>query len=292
MTDVARVQTIDGTSLGVHQLPEDPATDRSRVIDPPLVIGLHGFTTSGQAMLPLLEKVRDGRPALAIDLVGHGASDSPQHLEPYQMSSVVDQVLSVIGPRPPGSVHLIGYSMGGRVALSLAARAPWYFASIITLSSTPGIEDPVVRAARQERDATLADHIQSVGTEEFIEEWLSNELFANYVASLDPIRRADTVKIRTAALALGLANSLRGTGTGMMPPVWNALGLIRSPILAVAGALDSRFVEIAHAIETRAFSARAEIIEGAGHVVHEENPDGVAYVIADFLQCCDRDQTE
>ena len=286
MTETTRVLTADGTSVGVHHLP----ADESREPDGPLVVGLHGFTTSGAAMLPLLERIRDGRPALAIDLVGHGVSDAPEHLEPYQMSSVVDQVLSVIGPRPPGSVHLVGYSMGGRVCMSLAARAPWYFASLVTLSSTPGIEDPVERAARQERDGALADHIESVGTEAFIEEWLANDMFAPYVDSLDPTRRNETLQLRSSASATGLANSLRGTGTGAMPPVWNTLPSIQSPILAVAGALDSRFVDLALAVQEKAPSARAEIVDGAGHVVHEENPDRVTYLVADFLQCCDRER--
>jgi len=271
------ITTADGTTLGVHAIDGTGS----------LIVALHGFTGSAENMLPLLNAVRDGRPAMAIDLIGHGSSDAPDHLEAYSMASVVDQVHSVIGPRERDTVHLIGYSMGGRIALSLVARAPWYFASITTVSATAGIDDPVERAKRHEADLELAERIETVGVDVFVEEWLTKPIFESYVASLDEHQRSATVALRNRSQALGLANSLRGTGTGAMPPVWTRLGALRSPLLAVAGALDDRYVDIANTLAKQVKDGQVSVIEDAGHVVHDENLDGITHVVSNFLQSCD-----
>lgn len=271
------MQTADGTTLGVHEAAGEGS----------VVVALHGFTGSAAAMLPLLDAVRDGRPAIAIDLVGHGTSDAPDYLDSYSMSSVVDQVLSVTGPREPNTVHLIGYSMGGRVALSLAARAPWYFASITAISATPGIEDPLERAARHDADLALAMRIEEVGIDQFVEEWLHKDIFAPYVASLNREARERTVAMRAKATVQGLAGSLRGTGTGAMPPVWSQLQGLRSPLLAIAGELDARYAQLASQIADATPNGRAAILSDTGHVVHDENLPSISNIIGSFLQSCD-----
>lgn len=272
-----RVLTADGTTLAVRSLDGDGS----------LIVALHGFTGDGTAMLPMVEECRDGRPALLIDLIGHGASDAPDNVEQYSMASVVDQVLSVIGPREIGSVHLIGYSMGGRVAMSIAARAPWYFASITTISSSPGIHDPVERAARHDADLARADHLEDIGVAEFIAEWLTLDLFAPYMASLDAADRSATISQREQATARGLANSLRGSGTGAMPPVWLTLPALRSPLLTVAGSLDERYVDIAARMAQAAPFAETHVVENAGHVTHVENCVEVGARITSFLRVCE-----
>ncbi len=274
---VEHVLTADGTTLAVRTIEGTG----------PLLVALHGFTGDGTAMLPLVEACRDGRPAMLIDLIGHGASDAPDFVEPYSMASVVDQVLSVVGPREIGTVHLLGYSMGGRIALSIAARAPWYFASIISISASPGIHDPTDRAARHDADLARAEHLSTIGVEKFIDEWLELDLFAPYVASLDSASLAATIEQRRMSTAHGLANSLRGTGTGAMPPVWLSLPALRSPLLAIAGSLDEPYVDTALRMAQAAPFGESHIVDGVGHVAHVENCSVVGARIAEFLRVCE-----
>lgn len=255
-----------------------------------LIVAIHGFTGDGTTMFPLVDEIRNGRPALLVDVVGHGRSEAPTNLEHYAMSSVVDQILSLIGPHQPETVHLIGYSMGGRIAFSMAARAPWYFASVTTLSATPGIEDPVDRASRYDSDQAQANKLEEVGLETFIDEWLALSLFEPYRQALSAEALEQTVAQRLQNTSVGLANSLRGTGTGSMPPVWNALASIRSPLLTVAGGLDERYVDIARAVADAAPFGRCEVIDGVGHVVHQENLSAVAAVVHAFLAECGSDE--
>ncbi len=275
-TDERRV-TADGTTLGVRNIGGEGNP----------IVALHGFTGNGPTMQPLIEAVRGGRPALLVDCIGHGASDAPTYLEPYSMNSVVDQMLSVIGQQPPGSVHLVGYSLGGRIALSMAARAPWYFASLTILSATPGLLDPTERAARYDADQALADRIDSFGVEAFCDWWLDMPMFTPMIAGLDDEQLAATRAQRNSSTAVGLANSLRGTGTGSMPPVWPRLNSLRSPLLTVAGALDATYVDIAERTADAAPFGRSALVPAAGHALHVENPDAVSRVVGDFLESCD-----
>ncbi len=271
-----RVRCPDGVELAIRQVAGDGH----------LVVALHGFSGDAMTMWPLIEKCHDGRPALLVDLIGHGNSAAPEHLEHFSMGSVVDQVLSLIGPHQPGTVHLIGYSMGGRVALSMAARAPWYFGSITTISATPGLDDPVERASRYDLDYQRAAELEAIGVDAFVDQWLQLDLFAPYVSSLSASEFEATTQQRRGSSALGLANSLRGTGTGSMPPVWTALGGLRTPVLAVAGELDSPYVEIASKIAQCAPFGRHEVIPGVGHVAHHENLEDVATLVRAFLAEC------
>ena len=224
---------------------------------------------------------------MLIDCVGHGRSDAPETLEPYMMSSVVDQVLSVVGSHAPGVVHLMGYSMGGRIALSVAARAPWHFASVTTLSATPGMSDPIERAARHDADLALAERIETEGVEAFVDAWLTLPIFAPMISAFDSTQLHATRMQRLANSSLGLANSLRGSGTGAMPPMWSSLPGLRSPFLALAGALDQRYVDIAREAAACAPFGRAEVVPGAGHALHVENPGEVAPLLREFLKGCE-----
>ncbi len=269
--------TADGTKIAVRRLAGHGQP----------IVALHGFTGDGSTMEPLVSAARAGRPAVLIDCVGHGKSDAPETLEPYMMNSVVDQVLSVVGSHPAGTIHLVGYSMGGRIALSVAARAPWHFASVSTLSATPGIGDPIERAARHDADLAMAERIEAKGLEAFVDAWLGLPLFDPMVSALDSEALQATRTQRLANSSLGLANSMRGTGTGAMPPVWSSLPGLRSPLLALAGSLDRRYVDIAREMAACAPFGRSEVVPNAGHALHVENPDKVAPLLGEFLEGCE-----
>ena len=278
--EVTMLTAPDGIQLACRYLPGDGN----------LLVALHGFTGDGSTMVPLVEEVRNGRPAIVVDLVGHGKSQAPEHLEHYSMASVVDQILSVIGLHDPMTVHLIGYSLGGRVALSMAARAPWYFASLTLLSATAGLADPAERSARHDADIASASHLLDIGLDAFVDEWLSLDLFESYVTGLTSDALQETKAQRRETDPVGLANSLRGTGTGAMPPLWHLLASIRSPVLAIAGSLDEKFSGLAVRIAESTKVGACEIIDGAGHVVHIENLSQVASIVRPHLTKCESDE--
>ena len=80
-----------------------------------------------------------------------------------------------------------------------------------------------------------------------------------------------------------LARLLRSAGQGSVAPVWNRLGELRLPVLAVAGERDERYAEVARRLAAAAPRARAEVIEGVGHAAHLEAPADFAALLLEFL---------
>jgi len=176
-----------------------------------------------------------------------------------------------------GRATYVGYSMGGRVALHAALAHPEFVERLILIGATAGIDDDDERLARRASDEALATHIEAVGVEAFIDEWLANPLFAGLTPATD--QRADRLR-NTAA---GLASSLRSTGTGMQEPLWERLTTLDVPTLILAGAADAKFSEIGRRLRDTIPGARFEQIDGAGHSVHLERPAATADVISHWL---------
>lgn len=174
----------------------------------------------------------------------------------------------------------LGYSMGARLALHVALAHPESVTALILIGGTAGIDDEAERAARVAHDAALADHIETVGVQAFLDEWLAQPLFADLPVDPDRKRR------RATNTPAGLAASLRRWGTGTMdPPLWGRLGEITAPTLVLSGARDAKFSalgrRLADCIGSR---ARCVTIEGAGHAAHLERPESVATCVADWLR--------
>ena len=184
---------------------------------------LHGFTGDATTWDSVREGLRRWGSTLAMDLVGHGRSPAPAAVEPYRMDACVAQVLDALDRRDLGLVWLVGYSMGGRVALSVAARHPRRVAGLILESASPGLADTAERAARAREDADLAADILAHGVPAFVAQWMERPMFSD-VRRLPQEQQAALRAQRLRNSALGLANSLRGMGTGAMEPPTTGLG--------------------------------------------------------------------
>jgi len=230
---------------------------------------LHGFTQNTQAWGSFADRLAGrhaGRRAvLGVDLPGHGGSDEVR----ADLPGTADLLAASI---PPGIV--VGYSMGGRVALHLALRHPQVVTGLVLISTTAGIDDADERAARRVDDERLADRIESIGVDEFLTEWLSKPLFAG----LGPERSHRDARRRNSAA--GLASSLRMCGTGTQRPLWDELPLLACPTLVVVGAEDPKFRSLGERLRV-AIGPTAELvtIADAGHNAPLQRPEETAAAI-------------
>jgi 2-succinyl-6-hydroxy-2,4-cyclohexadiene-1-carboxylate synthase len=245
----------------------------------PVVI-LHGFTGSTESMRGIVGELCAERTTIAIDLVGHGCSGVPDDLALYSMKSCTDQIAKVLEDLALDRPHLLGYSMGGRAALAFCVFHPERAASALVVGANAGLADATAQAERIRSDEDLAQRILDFGLDAFVDAWMANPLFASQArlgaATLDAAREQ-----RLRNNPQGLARSLRGMGTGAMPPL--VLTEIKVPLCFVAGGEDVKFTALARSYASRLNAARCEIVPGAGHAVHLEAPEMFGEIARHFF---------
>jgi 2-succinyl-6-hydroxy-2,4-cyclohexadiene-1-carboxylate synthase len=241
------------------------------------VVLVHGFTQSKSSWSVIADQLGKLYEVIAIDLPDHGDSGEIR-------ASSLEDAADLVG-RTGGPASYVGYSLGGRVCLTLALRHPELIESLVLVGATPGIVADSDRAARVTADHALADRLDPPGApgsgldlDDFLTEWLAGPLFAHLTND-----QADLSSRRVNTTA-GLARSLRTTGTGTQIPSHDRLHELSMPVLLVAGANDARFSAIASEMKGAIGpNASTSFIEGAGHAAPFEQPREFAAVVARFL---------
>jgi 2-succinyl-6-hydroxy-2,4-cyclohexadiene-1-carboxylate synthase len=284
----------------------------------PLVLLLHGFSGTHQTWDWLRRRLAGRYSLLVPDLPGHGLSagasssssiattslsaSSDRTKISYSIETTADAIADLIrmtttGRRGGGMmmrrrrgrkqqqrrVALVGYSLGGRVALDLATRYPELLSCLVLESASPGIEGDAERRERTTRDDALADEIEEKGIQWFVDYWQEMPLFATQKALPRSVLRA-VRRDRLSNTPQGLAMSLRTMGAGRMVPLWDKLGDITLPVLIVVGTRDSKYVQLAEEMQRKmGRTSRLVKVEGAGHCVHLERPAEFADALEAFL---------
>ncbi len=245
---------------------------------------LHGFTGSAAGWVSLFPRLEaPERRLIALDMPGHGQSDAPAEPARYAIERCREDILAALASLgvETNEAVLLGYSMGGRIALYTSFSG--FFRALILESASPGIAEPVERERRRQSDNALAQHIEEVGVQAFVDEWEQLPLFASQRA-LPAQARAALRSQRLNNRAVGLANSLRGVGTGVQPALHAQLYMLNLPVLLLSGELDEKYGRIARQMAVSLPMARVEVVPAAGHAVHLEQPTRFARLVNKF--CC------
>lgn len=248
----------------------------------PLVL-LHGFTGTHSTWERLAESLARKNYVIMPDLPGHGMTGVPGSQAQMGVSRTADAIAEVMriecGKRKSA---LLGYSLGGRVALSLACRHPELLSCLILEGASPGIEREEEREKRRAEDRALADELESRGVEWFVDHWQENPLFASQ-KELPQKAFQDIRRDRLSNSARGLAMSLRAAGTGEMAPLWGEIGRLRMPLLLIVGRRDTKYAATADAMRKRVPGSLVVEVDGAGHCPHVERPEEFADLVGRFL---------
>jgi len=266
---------VNGVRLGVEQRGE------ARKSGPALVM-LHGFTGSAAGWGRQLDTLAAyGLRVIALDLLGHGQSGAPADPQRYAIEYCRQDILVALQELgvSKGQAILLGYSMGGRIALYTAFSG--FFRALILESASPGLEDPAEREQRRISDEALAASIERDGVQAFIERWEELPLFASQKTL--PLESRETLRRqRLQNRATGLAQSLRGVGLGVQPSLYDRLPALHIPVLLIAGELDTKFTAIARHMAQALPQSQLRIIPGAGHTIHLERPEEFVSLVRDF----------
>jgi 2-succinyl-6-hydroxy-2,4-cyclohexadiene-1-carboxylate synthase len=244
------------------------------------VLFLHGFMGSSADWREVMAALGDRTFRIAVDLPGHGAS---LELAPdtYKVEGAARAVIGILDGLEVVHPVMVGYSMGGRLALYLALRYPERCAGLFLESASPGLENSSKRAARRAADESKAKRLESGDLEAFLRDWYRQPLFASLAQ--DEILLRQTTEARRRNDPGELARSLRGMGTGSQPSLWGELESLSMPALAVAGGLDEKYAGISSRMRSINPRIRSTVVPGAGHTVHAEAPAEYVALLGRFV---------
>lgn len=263
-----------------YEVDEPP---RAGMAQSPTLVLLHGFTGSTANWARHQMVFAADYRTLVIDLLGHGQTEAPVDPARYTIEQSASDLAGLLTTIAPGPVNLLGYSMGGRLALYFAIHYPYLVQSLMLESASPGLADSAAQQERIRSDERLADEIESQGMAAFVDRWEKLPLFASQ-QSLPATVQSQLHEQRLQNQPQGLANSLRGMGTGVQPSLWEQLTTLSVPTLLLAGELDQKFKGIATQMATCLPKATVVIVPAAGHTIHLERPQAFQEHVLTFLQ--------
>jgi 2-succinyl-6-hydroxy-2,4-cyclohexadiene-1-carboxylate synthase len=235
----------------------------------PTVLLLHGFTNTGASWDPVIAALGERYRALAPDIRGHGSAST---VRPVTLATVIEDVAGLA----PERFTLAGYSQGARIAVHAALALSARVERLVLIGASPGIADPAERAERRAADDRLAGEIEAESIEEFATRWAATPVLASQPAEIRAAAHAD----RLRSTPRGLAEALRGLGTGVLPSLWGRLGELDMPVTLIVGERDEKFRAMAERMGRELPRSELVIVPEAGHAVHLEAPARVAAEIA------------
>ncbi|MCC3529617.1 MAG: 2-succinyl-6-hydroxy-2,4-cyclohexadiene-1-carboxylate synthase [Microcoleus sp. PH2017_22_RUC_O_B] len=244
-----------------------------------LILLLHGFTCDSQDFDQIISLLSQSYCCLAVDLPGHGKTKVTGDESCYNMSNTAQALIHLLDNLQIDKCLLLGYSMGGRLALYMTLHFPDRFEKVVLESASGGLKSEKDRSRRRQADSETAQNLENSNIKDFILNWYDRPLFKSLKKSP---KFEKLIESRLANNPLELAKSLRNMGTGNQPSLWEKLAQNQIPLLLLAGEDDDKFQRINAEIASLCPAATLKIIPNAGHNIHFENIDDFASVVRQF----------
>ncbi|MDE4081798.1 MULTISPECIES: 2-succinyl-6-hydroxy-2,4-cyclohexadiene-1-carboxylate synthase [Enterobacter cloacae complex] len=237
----------------------------------PWLVFLHGFSGDRREWQAVGASLKD-YPRLYLDLPGHGESAGVGVTGFAGMSALLTRTLISYNIL---KYWLVGYSLGGRIAMFHACQRPAGLNGLIVEGGHPGLLQAEAREARLVSDRRWASRFRGEPLENVFADWYQQPVFA----SLTQAQRRALIALRSRNNGLKLAEMLEATSLAVQPDLRPALSARDFPFYYLYGERDEKFNAIAAEL-----NATRHAIPHAGHNAHRENPDAVAASLAQILR--------
>ncbi len=238
----------------------------------PLIMFLHGFMGNINEFDEAIKLLDDNFSYLILDLPGHGKTQVISSDEYYTMANIAHALINLLDELKIDKCFLVGYSMGGRLALYLTLHFPEHFYKVVLESASPGLMTAAEQLERVKSDAQIARKLRrSLATNDFytfLSNWYNQPIFGYIKNHLEFDRM---LEIRLQNDPIELAKSLQFMGTGSQPSLWEKLPENTKPLLLISGAYDQKFIDINIEMAKLCKVAQLKIIDNSGHNTHFEN---------------------
>ncbi|WP_414572173.1 2-succinyl-6-hydroxy-2,4-cyclohexadiene-1-carboxylate synthase [Nostoc sp. CCY 9925] len=252
--------------------------------DKQLILFIHGFMGNIDEFDEAIKLLSDEFSYLTLDLPGHGKTQVLGGDEYYSMPNTAQAIINLLDKLEITKCFLVGYSMGGRLALYLALHFPERFFKVILESATSGLATEAERLERIKRDTQIGKKLTRITNKvifaDFLSNWYNQPIFG-YIKNHPQYEKM--VENRLHNNPQELDKSLRFMGTGRQPNLWSKLPENTISTLLLAGEYDEKFVCINIEMSKVCKFAQLKIIENAGHNIHFENTLKFVQILRDFF---------
>ncbi|WP_281645942.1 2-succinyl-6-hydroxy-2,4-cyclohexadiene-1-carboxylate synthase [Parendozoicomonas sp. Alg238-R29] len=230
------------------------------------LVMIHGFLGSGEDWLPVVPSLKEHFHCYTIDLPGHGKSDG---IKSPTVNRVADVVYCTLKNHNLLPSILVGYSLGGRVAMALANRWGEELSGLVLEGAHPGLTSFEEKEQRLVSDRCWAERFKAEAAETVLKDWYCQSVFS----SLSSEERALLVQKRcTQNSGTELADMLMGCSLGAQENLWSFFEKASCPVGYLVGEYDRKFSALKEQLSHLA-DIRTATVMGAGHNTHRDNPE-------------------
>jgi pimeloyl-[acyl-carrier protein] methyl ester esterase len=236
---------------------------------------LHGWGLNSAVWSPLIHRLSNQFTLHLIDLPGHGFS-------PAVACDSLDAFSQCVADVTVGG-YLLGWSLGGQIALHLAARKPSLVDKLVLVGTTPKF--------------VMSDD-WAFGKQAAVLEQFASELGTNYDATIRRFLALQTLHApQTRAAMARLHTAVTSRGTPNMPALFAGLHLLKTndlrsllprfttPTLVLQGARDALTAErAAHWLSTELPQAAYQVFDTAAHAPFLSHEDVFVDALIEFLK--------
>lgn len=240
--------------------------------DTPLVL-LHGLLGDGNDWQPVIDRL-PGHHCIALDLPGHGQHHELRVNDFEQSHQWLCRELASCGIE---RYLLVGYSLGGRLALYHASREPAGLLGLLLENCHPGLPAGE-RAARIAHDESWAGRFEREPLADVLADWYRQGVFAD----LDEAARARQIARRLGNDGKAVAAMLRATSLGQQPDLASWLAQGGLPVTYVSGKRDNKFHQLACLMASQHRKINHLELDG-GHNLHAHQPEAFARLLAEWV---------
>ncbi|RTR38137.1 2-succinyl-6-hydroxy-2,4-cyclohexadiene-1-carboxylate synthase [Shewanella canadensis] len=232
----------------------------------PALVMLHGFLGSKNDWDTLISDLLPHFYCICIDLPGHGQSPALSS-GASGFERVASAIQTSLSSLSIVRYHLLGYSLGGRIALHLAQAYPDNLLSLSLESSHPGLQSIAERQVRARSDHTWSEKLSSVPIESFLSLWYQQGVFAELTES----KRQALIRKRSHNNSEALLTVFEPTSLAKQEDLWQLPNQLQLPCHYFVGKDDSKFSALASRWANQT-NIQVHTITDAGHNVHLAAP--------------------
>ena len=250
----------------------------------PSIVFLHGFLGAGSDWGEIAGPLAEDYFCVCPDLPGHGANITRDFNAQLSIPQLALELRALCATLSLSAPIVVGYSLGGRVALAAAVLHPQFMQALMLESTSAGLDTEAERQARAATDDARAAVLLADGIAAFMRTWYAAPLFESL--QMRPQLLAKLQAARICNDARWMSKVVSELSPGRTASVWAELPLVRLRTVLLAGALDVRYTEYAQRMCAAMPNAVCTVVADAGHNVHLEQPIAYIQALRDYsLQC-------